>query len=761
MSLVGKTVAHFTIVGELGQGGMGIVYDAQDSRLPRRVALKFLPGSVEFDDTTLTRFKREAESLSRLNHPFICTIYETGTYHRQPFIAMERLEGETLRQRLDRGTLTFREILDIGLQLADALGAAHAQHIVHRDVKPGNVFITTRGVAKLLDFGLAKETLGRADDGGRRAPETATGRPLGTPGCMSPEQICQRAVDGRSDLFSLGSLLYLMTCGRPPFQGASVIETIHNVLFEDPQPPSSLRQDTPPALADVILKLLRKVPEERYASAHELMEALRQVREAPPVAPSMESLAVLPFANMGDGPEDRFGVGLADELITSLGRLEGLRVVSPASAADVRNEDVIDIGRGLRVESVLHGSFRRAGDRIRITARLVAVATGAHLWSEKYDRNVQDVFGVQEDIAGHITQALQRRLPRHAARTLIRRRVVPGVESRSLHAPHIEPRQTSDGLTPGHDAPGAGVSEAPKSAPALTGIADRQTRLGLFGIARPGDIWPEVMANAAAALATDPARADAHASLGLALSQYNWDFPRAEREYGEAIRLDPGDARARCFYGLHLMAMGQMSAAERELTAAAGLDPLSRPIVSSLAYTHYFAGNHDAALRECGRAIALDPRYFETYGCLGLTEVARGNLDAGIDAFRRADRLARGLFTRAQAFLAYGLALGGDTSGARAVLDDLHAESEMRYVPPTNLAMAAIGLGEFERAYAALEDAINVKDGTLLLLPLLPMFAPLHGDARFGHLCRRVGLPDTCCRGIGVLGSTRLPAAPR
>jgi serine/threonine protein kinase/tetratricopeptide (TPR) repeat protein len=735
MSLVGKTVGHFTIVGELGQGGMGIVYDAQDSRLPRRVALKFLPQhAVAFDDTSLARFRREAANLSRLNHPHICTIYETGTYRRQPFIAMERLEGETLRHRLDRGTLPFLEILDFGLQLADALSAAHAQHIVHRDVKPGNVFITTRGVAKLLDFGLAKETGMGLGGGGSPAPETATGRPLGTPDWMSPEQICQRRVDGRSDLFSLGSLLYLMACGRTPFQGESIIETIHNVLHEDPRPPSSLRQETPPGFDDVILRLLRKSPDDRHGSAQELIEALRQVRDSVLAGPAQESLAVLPFANAGGGPDDRFGDGLADELITSLVRLSKLRVVSHGSASDVRTEDVIHIGRRLGVRSVLHGAFRRAGDRVRISARLVEVKTGAHLWSETFDRDVRDVFDLQEDIAARITHAIQQRLQLPAERTLIRRR--------TPLSPRPAPQPASEGPIPERGAATGGSGEAPKFAPRLIGIADHDTRLGLLGVARPGDIWPEVKARALAALATDASLAAAHTSLGIALSQYEWDFPGAEREHREAIALSPGDARARYFYGLHLMTMGRLGAAEREVIAAIALDPQSKPMISTLAYIYYYAGNHDAALRECHRAIALDSRYFETYGCLGLTEVARGNLAAGIDAFRRADRLARGLFTRARALLAHALGLAGQASDARALLDGLQVESQTRYVPPTNLAMAAIGLGEIERAFAALKDAFIAKDGTLLLLQLLPIFAPLHTDRRFGHLCRRIGLPD-------------------
>ena len=329
MTLVGKTVAHFKVVREIGKGGMGVVYEANDLRLPRRVALKFLPDDVTADAATLARFSREAESLSRLNHPHICTIYDIGTYRRRPFIAMERLEGRTLRARLQEGPLTLPEVLDLGLQIADALGAAHAQDIVHRDVKPGNVFITTRGVAKLLDFGLAKERRRALDHRETPSAETVPGRVFGTPGYMSPEQIRHDDVDARSDLFSLGALLYRMTCGRSPFDGESVFETIRNILDIDPAPVSFYRKDAPPGLDQVIATLLRKRPDDRYATIHELMEALRKLRDDMPAAvATLASVAVLPFENRGPGPDDYFGEGLADELITCLARLEGVSVLT-------------------------------------------------------------------------------------------------------------------------------------------------------------------------------------------------------------------------------------------------------------------------------------------------------------------------------------------------------------------------------------------------------------------------------------------------
>ena len=746
MDLLGKAVGHFKILREIGKGGMGIVYEAKDLRLPRLVALKFLPDRVTADET-LTRFRHEAETLSRLNHPHICTIYDIGTHRRRPFIAMELLEGQTLRARLAGGPLPFAEVFDLGLQIADALGAAHAQGIVHRDVTPGNVFITTRGVAKLLDFGLAKERRRAtpAHDGDQGSLNETSGSPLGTPSYMSPEQIRREDVDARSDLFSFGVLLYRMTCGLSPFESESLLETLGNILNADPPPVSSCRKDVPPGLDQLIATLLRKTPDERYAGTHELMEALRRVRDDTPAATAAPaSVAVLPFQNTGAGVDDYFGEGLADELITSLARLEGVRVVSRASAFEFKgDEDVADTGRRLRVRSVLHGTVRRSGDRVRISARLVEVATGAHLWSHKYERDLRDIFDVQEEIAERMTNALQARLQRYADRPLIRRYTDnPEVYNTYLQGRYWLHQQTFDGFTRGYELFNAVLRDEPRFAPAFAGLADYYILIGFFGFRPPMEVWPEAKAKAQQAIALDPSLGEAHTSLALALSHYDWEFSAAQREHEEAIRLSPGDARARYFYGLHLMLMGRLPEAIREMRQALRLDPLSKQAISALAYMCYYGGDYEGALRECRHATALSPTYFEIYGCIGLTQIARGSLDEAIDAFREADRLTGGVFPLARAFLAYALGLAGKSAEARAVLDGLYAGSEAQYVPPAYLAVAHIGLGEIEPAFRALEAAYAAKDGTLLYLRILPVFEPLRDDARFESLCRRLGLPD-------------------
>jgi TolB-like protein/Flp pilus assembly protein TadD len=755
VDLLGKTVGHFQIVRQLGKGGMGVVYEAQDLRLPRRVALKFLSLDVTPDGATLARFKREAETLSRLNHPHICTIHDIGAHHRRPFIAMELLEGQTLRERLQAGPLPLDDVLDFALQIADALAAAHTRDIVHRDVTPGNIFVTRDGLLKLLDFGVAIH--GSAVDSHRRSEDGTWDRTwgvAGTPGYMSPEQILQQPIDARSDLFSFGALLYCMVSGRSPFEAASIVETINNIVSQDPPPVSSLRDGVPAGLDACIATLLRKTPDARFRSTHELMEALRQVRdELSPDAAALTSIAVLPFKSLGVAPDPYFGEGLADELITCLARVEGIRVTSRASAFEFTGgADLQAAAEGLGVRCVLHGTARRSGSRIRISAHLVDVRTGGYLWSENYERNLRDIFDVQEEIARRITTALQSRLQRYAGRPLLRRYTDnPEVYNKYLEARYWLYQLTLEGLTRARELFEEVLRDEPGFAPALAGLADYCTLVGFFGVRPPMEVWPEAKAKAEQAIAMDPSLGAAHTSLALALTQYQWDFPRAERQHREAIRLSPGDARARYYYGLHLMMMGRLGDAAREMTRAIELDPLSKQVLSADAYIRYYAGEYEDALRECRKTIALDPNYFEVYGCLGLTLLALGRTDEAVGAFEQADQLTGHAFPLARAFLAYALGVAGRTADATAVLAAVYEAKQQGYVPPAYLAVGEIGIGRFEQAFLALDEAYAARDGTLLYLRILPVFEPLAGDPRFEALCESVGLPAPVIERTAVL----------
>ncbi|MGE5199973.1 MAG: protein kinase domain-containing protein, partial [Rhodospirillaceae bacterium] len=549
--MVGRTISHYRIVAPLGAGGMGIVYRAEDARLGRQVALKFLPANLAGDRLALERFRREARAASALNHPHICTIYDIDEAGGEPFIAMELLEGQTLKARLQGRPLPTPQIVELALQLADALEAAHARGIIHRDITPANVFVTTRGAAKLLDFGLAKVAAGAhaVAEAPTVAGEwmTGLGVTLGTVGYMSPEQVRGEALDARTDLFSLGVALYEMATGTPPFLGATPGAVLGEILTKAPAAPSRLNPDVPPGLERIINKLLVKDRALRYLSAADLAVDLRRLKREPgrPVPgvaehPRVASLAVLPFANLSaDKENEYFSDGLAEDIIDALAQVPGLRVTARTSAFAFRGkeQDVRDIGARLNVEHILEGSVRRAGNRIRVTAQLVKASDGYHLWSERFDREMTDVFAIQDEISQAIVEKLRVRLG--ADRPLVKRHT-ENVEAYNLYlkARYQLWRWSPEGFAKSKEYYEQAIALDPDYALAWHGLAAFYHLLGYFGQMPPKAANAQAEQAARKALHLDDRLAEAHAIMG-ALRASEFDWQGAEREFSRSLELDP------------------------------------------------------------------------------------------------------------------------------------------------------------------------------------------------------------------------------
>jgi serine/threonine-protein kinase len=751
-SLIGQTVSHYRILEKLGGGGMGVVYKARDTRLERFVALKFLPENLAKDKQAMERFRREAKTASALNHPNICTIHDIGEHERGAFIAMEFLDGTTLASLIHDQPMDVDCLLRISTELADALAAAHAKNIIHRDLKPANIFIIESGQAKILDFGLAKIC---APPDGENDCATLTltqdGMLLGTLPYMSPEQLQGLRVDQRTDIFSLGAVLYEMATGQQPFPGTSSIEISASILRDAPRPIAELRAEMPGALQKILDRCLAKEPSARYASAVELRESVERLRldlssgarsSSAAIGATCASIAVLPFANMSADPENEFFAdGIAEEIINALTQIDDLRVAARTSAFSFKGKhvDLRIVGDRLNVKTVLEGSVRRAGNRVRIMAQLINVADGYHLWSERYDRELQDIFDVQDEIARAIADRLRVTLKRGGQPF-----VKAGTSNLEAYQLYLKGRELlyrrGIYIRQAVQCFERAVALDPQYAMAWSGLADSRSMLGLYGFEPSEATMPLAKEAALRAVALDTELAEAHCSLACVHDLYEWEWAKAEKEYLRALELNPRYLQSLDWYALvHLVwTQGRMEEGIAFGKRAAEYDPLSAYALAILALVYAHSGNGPEAVRTAISAKQQEESFFTYFALQHAYHADRQFANAtaaGEMALALSGRHVWAISAQAMIFAELGR-----TAAAQALFDEVTARAASSYMQPTHMAIAASAAGAQDKALAYARQAYEARDPMVIVGKHWPDFARLRQDSCFDELLGSMGL---------------------
>ena len=705
---------------------MGEVYRAKDPRLNRDVAIKV--SASHFSE----RFDREAKAIAALNHPNICQIYDVGPN----YLVMEFIEGTPLR-----GPLPLDQALRYAGQICDALDAAHKKSITHRDLKPGNILVTASGV-KLLDFGLAKIGTASAphisDDTIPTIDLTEAGTVLGTAAYMSPEQAKGEQTDARSDIFSFGLVLYEMLSGRRAFSKNSAIETMAAIVRDDAAP-----LDAPSNLSAIVTRCLRKAPAERFQTAAEVRVALEGAVAKPEQQPS---IAVLPFANLSaDKDNEYFSDGLAEEILNGLTPLPGLRVIARASAFAFRGRDhaIAEIGEKLKVGSVLHGSVRRSGSRIRVNVQLINVSDESQLWSERYDREMRDVFDIQDEIAQAIVEKLEVKLGTKAGKPLVKR-YTENLEAHSLYLKgnfHLY-RFTAEDMEKGRECLEKAVALEPGYAPAWVQLADYHIARSFFCLASPLEEWPKAVEAARKAVAADETLADAHAALGWveALSEYRWQ--EALHRFETALRLNPASARTHFWRGTCLHDLGRVEEALAEAYRAVELDPLSTLFREVIATYCLWAGQHDQAVEHARHALDINPNYGDAMAVLGEAYSRMGRYEEGIALLEKARALMPTVFYPL-GFLGWAYVRVARRPDAERFLAELEEKRRSQYVSAGMIGVTVLALGDVEAAFTWADKAIQERDPNLPWLIRAPEFQSLRSDQRYHDILRRMNLVST------------------
>ena len=738
--MIGRTVSHYRILERLGGGGMGVVYRAHDLTLDRSVALKFLPPDLTRDPEAKQRFIHEAKSASALDHPNICTIHQLGeTEEGQVFIVMACYEGETLQKKMERGPVDLEDAITLAMQVASGLAVAHKGGIVHRDIKPANVIITVDGTVKIIDFGLAKLA--------GHARLTKSGSMVGTVAYMSPEQARGEEVDARTDIWSLGVVFYEMLAGRSPFAAEHEYAALYRILNEDPEPLSAHRQEIPLEIQRIVDRSLQKDPVERYPSAIELLHDLRLTKSDGEAAPlplkAFASIAVLPFEDMSpEHDQEYFCDGVAEELLNALTRINELRVVARTSSFSFKGQrkDVREIGRKLGVGTLLEGSVRKAGRRLRITVQLTSVRDESPLWSERYDRDLEDIFAIQDDVCVAIVEHLKVTLG-HRERTDLVRRRASDHEAYNLYLKgrFLFNQRKHESVAKSVEYYSQAVAIDPAFALAHAGLAESYEVLGSWRELPIESAFEEARKASAAALRLDDKLPEAHVTAGYVSLFCDWSWTAAEREFQRALTLNPACAEAHHMRAHYLEMMGKFDMALSEINRAIELEPVIPSLNSCTVQVLYHARRYDEAIRQAYLTLEIAPGFYGLYGWIGAAYVKSGLLDSGVDALKEG---LRHLPEDPRLHALYGVACATSRNIdlAKASLAKLRTLAGTKYVDPYYIAWLLESLGDRTAACETLGRAYNEHSGWLPWFSVDPLFDDLCTDPRAVSLMERLRL---------------------
>ena len=795
----GQRLGPYSLVSRLGAGGMGEIYLAQDSRLGRQVALKFLPASFREDSERLRRFQNEARAASALNHPNVATIYEISESENIAFIAMEYIEGVTLDQKISGRPLNTGEIVNISIQVADALDDAHSHGVIHRDIKTGNIMLTRRDQVKVLDFGLAK--LSSTDSTQLSdlptAVKTLPGLVMGTVQYMSPEQAVGQTIDARSDIWSFGVVLYEMATGRKPFVGDTTGGTIDKIRHSQPEAIARFNYEIPAELERIIRKCLEKDRENRYQSARELMIDLKNLRRdldsdsskvTTPVSiqgksstrtgiliaaacvlilaliagasylirrkqldaaagtdAQIKSIAVLPFKPLvGSNRDETLELGMADTLIT---RLSNIRQVDVRPISAVRKytgleQDAIAAGREQQVDAVLDGVIQRAGDQVRVSVRCLRVKDGSQLWSGQFQENMTQIFAVQDSISERVTSALAFTLAGGERQQLTKHHTEnPEAYELYLKGRFQVSRLTDDGFLKGRDYFQQAINLDSNYALAHAALADSYMLLGGWNVGTPRETFPKARDAALRALQVDPTLAEPHATLAMVSFAFDWDWKTAEQEFKRALDLNPNYPDAHQMYSYYLAAMKRFDESLAQMQRANDLDPASLSKVAGIGEILNYMGRTDEAKEQYEKCLEMDPNSGFANWSLGNVYLHKRMYDQAITQYKKAIPLS-GTSPDEPSTLAYAYAKSGKRKQALETIEQLIKTSESHYVSWTLIAATYAALDDHDEAFKSLNKAIEQRDGVLPFINIDPLFDDLRSDSRYAEILKRVGLPN-------------------